>query len=161
MGLPRPGQGMEAPDIGKGVGSFVGLCRSPRALAQCMGCRRGRRLEMWHSKGWGHAPTGQHISGTELPRPSPGSGPFTAHQLPRLLPEAGGESGRTFPMQQPENCRRGLCDEPPAPHWPGPASIILAATWDPRTSYLSCSYVRYFSSTTHNQIDTAICSNLL
>lgn len=135
----------------------------PRVL-RCMGCQRGRRLETWHgislqSEGWGHVPAGKHISGTEIPQLVPGSSPFTAHQLPRLLPKVGRESGSPFPTWWPQSCRRGSGNEPPAPHQPGPALIILAATWDPRTSYLSCSSDS--SSSTRNQINTAICSNLL
>lgn len=95
---------------GRARGGCRGLHQPPPAPAECVGCQRRLRLEMWHGislqrEGWGHVPTGKHIPGTELPWAAPGSGPFTAHQLPHLLPQAGGRESRSpFPTQWPQNC---------------------------------------------------------
>lgn len=58
----------------------------------------------WHFSAERGLGARSHILGTELPRPVSGSGPFTAHRLPRLLPKANEESGSLFPTQWPQSC---------------------------------------------------------
>jgi len=96
-------------------------------------------------------------SGHRAPRTDARIRPLHSPPAPTPPARAGGTS--PFPMQCPESGRRGSGGEAPAPHWKSPASTILTATRDPWTSDLSCSAPS--SSNTHNQIDTAICSNLL
>jgi len=128
LGSPRPGWGTGAvPDTGKGAGSSGGLHQSPHAAAWSVGCRRGRRLETWHStspqsKGWGPDPTGKHILGTELPGPTPGSGPSTAHRLPHLLPERGEPAPSPCSVQRAAEGAQGVKLQPHTGRAPLPPS---------------------------------------